>query len=138
MTGLTALLLLFACGWLLAVLWLVLMARLLNQLFCSDPAAYVALGRPVMRWLWWSWPSPDRGSAPRLFVQTTGGFELATLYSIKEVASISRVAIWIVLNSPNLTVNRVTKRQQRRLRACGLGFVLFLLGVVLLVVLGSL
>ena len=122
MTRLIPLLLLFACGWLLAALWLVLMGRLLNQLFVWEPASYKALGRPVMRWLWRSWPTPDRGSPPRLFIQSTGGLELATMYSIKEVASISRVAIWIALNRPNLAVNPVTKHQQRRLRACGLCF----------------
>ena len=53
-----------------------------------------------------------------------------------EVGSIARVALWIVLNRPNLAVSRATRRQQQRLRACAIGFVLCLLGVVLLVVLG--
>jgi len=137
MIRLAPLLLLFACGWLLGALWLVLMARLLNQLFCADPAAYAALGRPVMRWLWWSWPTPERGLAPRLFVQVNGSLQLSTMYSRDELASMSRVAIWIALNRPKLVVNRATKRQQRRLRACGIGFLLSFLGIVLLAVLGS-
>jgi hypothetical protein len=137
MTKLIPFLLLFACGWLLAALWLVLMARLLNQLCRGDPDVYNALGCPVMRWLWWSWPAPDRGAPPRLFVQPTGNLELATQYSLDEVFVISRLAIWIALNRPNLDVNRVTKRQQRRLRACGLGFLLCLFVVVLLAVVGS-
>jgi hypothetical protein len=137
MIRLAPFLLLVACGWLLAVLWLVLMARLLNQLFRADPAAYAALGRPVMRWLWWSWPTPERGLAPRLFAQANGSLQLSTVYSLDEVASISRLAIWIALNRPNLAVTRVTKRQQRRLRACGVGFLLCFLGVVLVAVLGA-
>ena len=51
MTSLAPLLLLFFSGWLLGGLWLVLMARLLTQLSRNDPAAYGALGQPVMRWL---------------------------------------------------------------------------------------
>lgn len=137
MTRLAPLLSLFVCGWLLAALWLVLMARLLNQLFRADPAAYAALGHPVMRWLWWSWPTPERGVAPRLFVQVNGSLQLSTIYSLDGLASMSRVAIWIALNRPQLVVNRATKRQQRRLRACGIVFLLCLLGIVLLVVLGS-
>ena len=72
MTDLAPLLLLFACGWLLACLWLVLMGRLLNQLSRNEPAAYAALGKPVIRWLWWSWPAsaPHKGS--RLFLQARG------------------------------------------------------------------
>jgi hypothetical protein len=137
MIRLAPFLLLVACGWLLAVLWLVLLARLLNQLFRADPAAYAALGRPVMRWLWWSWPTPKRGLAPRLFVQANVSLQLSTMYSLDEVASISRVVIWMALNRPSFAVTRVTKRQQRRLRACGIGFLLCFLGVVLVAVLGS-
>ena len=137
MIRLAPLLLLFASGWLLAVLWLVLMARLLNQLFRVDPAAYAALGRPVMRWLCWSWPTPEPGLAPRLFVKANGSLQLSTMYLLDEVGSISRLAIWIALNRPNLVVARATTRQQRRLRACGIGFLLCFLGVVLVAVLGS-
>jgi hypothetical protein len=50
MTDLAPLLLLFACGWLLACLWLVRMGRLRNQLSRNEPAAYSALGKPLMRW----------------------------------------------------------------------------------------
>ena len=132
MSLLYSLLLLFACGWLLAALWLVLMARLLDHLFCHDPGAYEALGRPQMRWLWWSWPTPQRCSAPRLFIKAKGSLELTTLYSINELASLSRLATWIALNRPKLELARGTKRQQRQLRACGLGFLLCLGGVVLL------
>jgi hypothetical protein len=137
MSLLSTLLLLFACGWLLAALWLVLMARLLNQLFRHDPAAYEALGCPQMRWLWWSWPTPERGSAPRLFLKANGSIELSTLYSIDELASLSRLAIWIALNRPKLALARATKRQQRQLRACGIGFLLCLGGVFLFAALGS-
>ncbi len=53
MSLLASLLLLFACGWLLAALWLVLMARLLNQLFRYEPGAYEALGSaPVAQGQW--------------------------------------------------------------------------------------
>ncbi len=113
------------------------MARLLNQLFRHDPAAYEALGRPQMRWLWWSWPTPERGSAPRLFLKAKGSIELLTLYSINELASLSRLAIWVALNRPKLELARATKCRQRQLRACGLGFLLCLGGVVLLAALGS-
>ncbi len=137
MPQLRFLLVLFACAWLLAALWLVLMARLLNQLCHQDPAAYETLGCPQMRWLWWSWPTPQRASAPRLFLMANGRVEVSTLYSIDELASLARLVIWIALNRPKLELTRATKRQQRQLSACGLGFLLFLVGVVLLAVLGS-
>ena len=137
MTGLVPLLLPFVSGWLLASLWLVLIGRLLTQLSRNEPAAYAALGKPVIRWLWWSWPAsaPHKGS--RLFLQARGRVDLATLYSVDEVGAIARVAIWIVLNRPKLAVSYATRRQQQQLLACAIGFVLCLLGVVLLALLGS-
>ena len=137
MTDLAPFLLLFACGWLLAVLWLVLMGRLLNQLSRNDPAAYAALGKPVMRWLWWHWPVSAPSSGPRLRLQARGRLDVSTLYSVDEVGAIARVALWIVVNRPNLEVSRATRRQQQSLLACAIGFVLCLLGVVLLGLLGS-
>ena len=137
MTDLAPFLLLFACGWLLAVLWLVLMGRLLNQLSRNDPAAYAALGKPVMRWLWWHWPVSAPSSGPRLRLQARGRLDVSTLYSVDEVGAIARVALWIVVNRPNLEVSRATRRQQQSLLACAIGFVLCLLGVVLLALLGS-
>ena len=59
------------------------------------------------------------------------------MYSVDEVGAIARVSIWIVLNRPKLAVSRATRRQQQRLRVCAIGFVLCLLGVVLLAVQGS-
>ena len=59
------------------------------------------------------------------------------MYSVEEVGSIAKVALWIVLNRPNLAVSRTTRRQQQQLLACAFGFVLCLLGVVLLALLGS-
>ena len=137
MTDVAPFLLLFACGWLLAALWLVLMGRLLNQLSRNDPAAYAALGKPVMRWLWWRWPAFAPGSGPRLLLQARGRLDLSTMYSVEEVGSIAKVALWIVLNRPNLAVSRTTRHQQQQLLACAFGFVLCLLGVVLLALLGS-
>jgi len=137
MTGLVPLLLFFVSGWLLASLWLVLIGKLLTQLSRNDPAAYVALGKPVMRWLWWRWPAPAPVSGPCLLLQARGRADLSTMYSVEEVGAIARVAVWIVLNRPKLAVCRATRRQQQWLRACAIGFVLCLLGVVMLVVLGS-
>ena len=137
MSQLSILLLLFACGWLLAVLWLVLIARLLNQLFRHDPAAYEALGRPQMRWLWWNWPTQELSSAPRLFLKASGRVELLTLYTVDEFMAIARLTSWIVLNRPRLELSRTTKHKQRQLRACGLVFLLCLGGVVLLAAWGS-
>ena len=137
MTGLVPLLLLFASGWLLACLWLVLIGRLLNQLSRNDSAAYAALGKPVMRWLWWSCPASAPHNGPRLLLQARGRVDWATLYSVDEVGAIARVAIWIVLNRPKLAVSRATTRQQQQLLACAIGVVLCLLGVVLLGLLGS-
>ena len=137
MTDLAPLLLLFASGWLLACLWLVLMGRLLNQLSRNEPAAYVALGKPVMRWLWWRWPASAPCGGPPLSIQARGRLDLSTMYSVEEVGSIAKVALWIVLNRPNLAVSRTTRRQQQQLLACAFGFVLCLLGVVLLALLGS-
>jgi len=59
------------------------------------------------------------------------------MYSVDEVGAIARVAIWIVLNRPKLAVSRSTRRQQQRLRVCAIGFLLCLLGVVVLALLGS-
>jgi hypothetical protein len=137
MPQLRFLLVLFACGWLLAALWLVLMARLLNHLVRQEPAAYETLGRPQMRWLCWGSPTPERALAPRLFLMANGRVEVSTLYSIDELASLARLVIWIALNRPKLELTRATKRQQRQLRACGLGFLLCLGWVVLRAVLGS-
>ena len=137
MTDLAPLLLLFVCGWLLACLWLVLMGRLLNQLSRNEPAAYAALGKPVMRWLWWRWPESVPGSGPRQLLQARGRLDLSTMYSVEEVGSISKVALWIVLNRPKLAVSRATRRQQQQLLGCAIGFVLCLLGFVLLALLGS-
>ncbi|MBW0167532.1 MAG: hypothetical protein KXJ49_08535 [Vulcanococcus sp.] len=113
------------------------MSRLLNQLSRNDPAAYVALGKPVMRWLWWSWPASAPSSGPRLLLQARGRLDLATMYYVEEVGSITKVALWIVLNRPNLAVSRTTRRQQQQLLACAIGFVLCLLGVLLVALLGS-
>ena len=137
MTDLAHLLLVFACGWLLACLWLVLMGRLLTQLSRNEPAAYAALGKPVMRWLWWRWPASAPSSGPRLLLQARGRLDLSTTYSVEEVGAIAKVALWIVLNRPNLAVSRTTKRQQQQLLACAIGFALCLLGVVLVTLLGS-
>jgi hypothetical protein len=137
MTGFVLLLLAFACGWLLACLWLVLMGRLLDQLSRNEPAAYAILGKPVMRWLWWSWPASAPGSGPRLILQARGRLDVSTMYSVDEMGAIARVAHWIIINRPTVAVSRATRRQQQRLRACAIGFVLCLLGVLLLVVLGS-
>ena len=137
MTGLVPLLLLFASGWLLACLWLVLIGRLLNQLSRNDSAAYAALGKPVMRWLWWSWPAFAPDSGPRPVLQDRTRLDYSTMYSVDEVGAIARVAVWIILNRPNLAVSRATKRQQQQLLACAIGFVLCVLGVVLLALLGA-
>ena len=137
MTDLAPLLLVFACGWLLACLWLVLMGRLLHQLRRNDPAAYVALGKPVMRWLWWRWPASAPSSGPRLVLYARGRLDLSTMYSVDEVGAIAKVALWILLNRPNLAVSRTIKRQQQQLLACAIGVVLCLLGVVLVALLGS-
>jgi len=90
-----------------------------------------------MRWLWWRWPASAPGSGPRLFLQARGRVDLATMYSVEEMGAIARVTLWIVLNRPKLAVSRATRRQPQRLRVCAIGFVLCLLGVVLLVALGS-
>ena len=139
MESLYPVLLVFACGWLLAGLWLVLTSKLLNQLFRNDPEAYAALGSPVMRWLWWSWPTPKKGRPP--FLSLTGlaqkRLELRTMYAPDEVGSISKVAIWIFSNRPKLEVSRTTKRQQRRIRVCGLGFAACLVGALVLAALAS-
>jgi len=137
MTGFFLLLLVFACGWLLACLWLVLMGRLLNQISRNEPAAYAALGKPVMRWLWWRWPASAPGSGPRLLLQARGRLDLSTMYSVEEVGAIARVALWIVFNRPKLALSRTTRRHQQQLLACVIGFVLCLLGVVLLALLGA-
>lgn len=132
-------LLVFAYAWLLAALWLVLMSMLLNQLISNDPEAYTALGSPIMRWLWWSWPAPGRDRPPFLSVTelTKGRLELTTMYSPREIGSISRVAIWIFFNHPTLEVSRLTKRHQRRIRACGIGFAVCLIVILIMVAIGS-
>ena len=137
MTDVAPLLLLFACGWLLACLWLVLMGRLLNQLSRNEPAAYAALGKPVMRWLWWRWPAFAPCGGPPLSIQARGRLDLSTMYSLEEVGSIAKVSLWIVLNRPNFAVSLTTRRQQQQLLACAIGFVLCLLGGVLLALLSS-
>jgi hypothetical protein len=127
---------LFAFTWLMALLWLVLLTRLLQRLAQRDPAAYAALGRPVMRWLWWSWPNAREGLPP--FLSLTGLLQrrvaLQTRYAPAEVGSMLRLVRWILCNSPRLTVSRRAQRLQVQLRLCVLVFALGLVGVVVLAV----
>ena len=123
---------LMAITWLLAGLWLMLTARLLQHLVQHDLEAYNALGRPVMRWLWWSWPTPRSGLPP--FVSLTGlaqgQLQLKTLYPIDEIQALLRLNRWILLNRPRLRVSPTARRLQRQLRGCALAFVLGLIATV--------
>jgi len=80
----------FALTWLLALLWLLLITRLLGQLARHDLEAYARRGSPVMRWLWWSWPDPKRSAAPFLSLTALAQrrLELQTLYTPSEIGSI--------------------------------------------------
>ena len=59
------------------------------------------------------------------------------MYIVEEVGAIARVALWIVLNRPNLAVRRTIRLQQQQPLVDAIGFVLCLLGVVQLALLGS-
>jgi len=96
------------------------MGRLLNQLSRNEPAAYAA-----------------REAGDALVLQARGRLDSSTMYIVEEVGTIARIALWIVLNRPNLAVRRTIRLQQQQLLAYAIGFVLCLLGVVLLALLGS-
>jgi hypothetical protein len=102
----------------------------------DNPEAYAALGRPVMRWLWWGWPDATGGLPP--FLSLTGLLQrrvaLQTLYTPAEVGSMLRLGRWILFNRPLLGVTRGAQRLRVQLRLCALGFGLGLLGVVALAV----
>lgn len=136
MTSMQPLLLLFGLTWLMAALWLALMARLLQQLHRHDPEAYAALGSPVMRWLWWCWPTPQQGLPP--FISLTGlsqrRLELSTRYSPAEIGSIMRLLLWVLRDRPRLSVSRASLRLQAQLRLSALGFVLGFAGLLLMAV----
>ena len=128
------LLVLFALSWLLALLWLLLTARLLQRLANQEPEAYAALGSPVMRWLWWSWPEQRQGLPPHLSLTALlqSRVDLQTLYAPAEVGSMLRLGRWILLNQPRLAAGGKTRRLQRQLRLCAVGFAIGLAGVVVL------
>lgn len=136
MSALQPLLLLFGLTWLLAALWLALVARLLQQLHRHDPEAYAALGRPVVRWLWWCWPTPRDGQPP--FVSLTGltqrRLTLTTLYGPAEIGSMLRLLRWVLRDRPRLNVSLASRRLQAQLRLCALGFGLGFAGVLMLAV----
>lgn len=128
----------FALTWLLAVLWLLLSTRLLGQLAQHDPEAYERLGRPVVRWLWWSWPDPKCSRAPFLSLSALAQqrLELQTLYAPSEIGSILQLGRWILFNRPRLSVRPAARRLQSQLRLCAIGFGLGLAAVMVVGVLG--
>ena len=111
----------FGALWLLALLWLVLIARLQCCLFTTDLPLYEQLGRPVMRWLRWSWPEQRAGPAPGVDVLglSQGQLNLTTRYGIDEVRSALRLLVWIVVNRPRSSSSAQARRLQRQLRWCG-------------------
>jgi hypothetical protein len=130
----TALFCLVALTWLLALLWLVLLLRLHNRLFQADPELYELLGRPVMRWLWWSSPEPssDGPIMLNLAALTRGAIELQTLSTPEQIRSALRLLRWIVQSRPRPSQDASCRRLQRQLRLCGVGFLLGF-GLVVLV-----
>jgi hypothetical protein len=134
MNPMTPLLSVFGLAWLLALVWLTLMPQLLQRLAHQDPEAYDTLGRPVMRWLWWSWPNAGQGLPPFLSLTglLKGRVELQTLYTPAEVGSMLRLGGWILFNRPRLAVGRATRRLQLQLRLCALGFGLAMAGLLAL------
>ena len=123
----------FALTWLLALLWLLLITRLLGQLARHDPEAYARLGSPVLRWLWWSWPDPKLSAAPFLSLTALAQrrLELQTLYTPSEIGSMLQLGRWILFNRPRLSVTPPAQRLQGQLRLCAIGFGLGLAAVVL-------
>ena len=132
----TPLLAVFGLTWLLALLWLVLMARLHHCLLESDSALYEQLGRPVMRWLWWSWPQPRVGPGQFLSLGALaqGGVELSTLYSPDEIKAALNLLRWIVASRPRASISRPARRLQRQLRLCGSACLLGLISVLVLAI----
>ena len=132
----TLLLAVFGLTWLLALLWLVLMARLHRCLLESDSALYEQLGRPVMRWLWWSWPQPRQGPGPfvSLGALFRGSVELNTHYSPDEIKASFKLLRWIVASRPRPSSSRPVRRLQRQLRLCGSGCLLGLISVLVLAI----
>ena len=121
----TALVTVVAATWGLALLWLVLMLRLHRRLLEADPELYALLGRPVMRWLWWSAPEPSPGGVPpllKLAALAQGSLELETMSSPAEIRSKLKLLHWIVRSRPRPSLDTRCRRLQRQLRLCGIGF----------------
>jgi hypothetical protein len=122
----------------LALLWLVLMARLLRCLADQDPALYARLGQPVMRLPGASIPEPRSGPGP--FVSLTGlsqgRLELRSLYGPEELVAAARLWAWIAFSWPRPTEVRAVRRLQRQLRWCGSGCLLGLAALLWLAVRG--
>ena len=122
----------FGLSWLLAMLWLALMARLLQRLVEQDPALYDLLGKPVMRFLGGTYPgarSGTGGTFVSLSGLSQGQVDLRIHYGLDEVAAAARLWGWIVFSRPRPSTDRDVRRLQRQLRLCGGGC---LLGLVAL------
>ncbi len=133
-----SLLLLFGVGWLAAMSWLVWMAKLLNRLCQEDPELYRELQAPVLRWLWWQWPTTAPSEPPRLWINPGGSGRLALRsdYSLEELGGLGRLLRWIVLNQPRPSSDRGCRRLRQRLRLAATTLLLSLASLVALGLLG--
>ena len=122
----------FAVSWLLAMLWLVLIARLLRRLVEHDQALYALLGKPVMRLPGGTFPgrhSGTGGTFVSLSGLSQGQVDLRVHYGLDELLAAARLWAWIVFSRPRPSTDRHARRLQRQLRLCGGGC---LLGLVAL------
>lgn len=80
-----------------AALWLVCMARFLSRLHSDAPAVYDALGRPVMRYLWWTVPSSRAPAGHGVLVQAASGrLSLGTGYTPGEIRATGRLLAFVL------------------------------------------
>ena len=123
---------LFSLTWLLAMLWLLLIARLLRSLVQNDRPLYDQLGRPVMRGPGWTIPAarPGPGGFVSLSGLSEGKLELRSFYGLDELVAAVRLWRWIVVSKPRTSHAPEVSRLQRQLRLCGSGFLLGLVALL--------
>ena len=134
----TTMLLLFGVGWLAALSWLVWMAQLLNRLCQADPELYGQLKAPVMRWLWWQWPTTAPSDPPRLWIHPggSGRLDLRSDYSIDDLGGLALTLRWIARNRPRASHDQSCRKLRQRLRWAAATLLLSLGSMVALGLLG--
>ena len=118
---------------LFALAWLATMVRFLTRFARSEPAAYDALGRPVMRFLMWNIPAGPPADAPHRLVVGPGVIDAQTYYTPEQVHATLRLISWIVRGGYGELSDPACRRRGVLLRVLALVFPLVLLGTMAMI-----